>query len=92
MTTERKPNVWRYVITHLDKEGGRRLAEAAQGQYTYATAEDAQRRIDAMMTNNSRATLESVFGLPLEVRRCECYWHHDPVEHYFDTEEEGGRP
>jgi hypothetical protein len=77
--------VVRYVITHVGKYSMRTLAQSAQGRYTYATEAEAQTMIDAMMANNSRATLESVYGLPLEVRPCKCYpGHFDPQSVYFD--------
>lgn len=77
--------VTRYVVTHAGRDGMRTLAQAAQGQYTYATPEEAQRMVDAMMRNNSRETLESVYVLPLEVRACKCWpGHFDPVGVYFD--------
>ena len=77
--------VTRYVITHIGKDGLRTLAQACQGRNTYATPEEAQSMIDAMMKNNSMDTLKSVFNLPLEVRPCECYpKHFDPKGIYFD--------
>lgn len=78
--------VTRFVITHLcnDNFGGRQLATPMQGRCTYATAEEAQAQIDAMMANNALSTLESLFNLPLAVRSCECYARHfDPVGCYF---------
>jgi hypothetical protein len=76
----------RYVITHVNKDGTRTLAQPMQGRHTHATPENAQREIDAIMANNSDSTLRSVFGLPLEVRAVECWpAHHDPKTRYFDN-------
>lgn len=82
-------HVIRFVITHLDKAGDRVLATAMQGRNTYATPEEAQAQLDAMMKNNSMDTLTSVYGLPLEVRPCRCWPEHfDPKQLYFDLADE----
>jgi hypothetical protein len=78
-------SVTRYVITHLDKNGQRTLIDAAQGRYTYATMDEAQRLLDAIMTVNSIQRIQSLFGLPLEVRACPCWPNHfDPKRVYFE--------
>ena len=75
----------RYVVTHIDRNGMRTLAHAAQGRHTYATPELAQAWIDAAMIENREQRLAQFFGLPLLVRAVECYdGHHDPVRVYFD--------
>jgi hypothetical protein len=80
--------VTRYVVTHINKDGMRTLAQPCQGRYTYATTEEAQSVLDAMMQNNSLDTLKQFYGLPLEVRACECYaGHFDPVRVWFDWKE-----
>lgn len=78
--------VTRYVATHIGRVNGMRtLAQPMQGRFTYATAEQAQAWIDAVMAGNNGDKLEQVFGLPLEVRACECWaGHHDPVGCWFD--------
>ena len=77
--------VVRYVVTHIGRNGLRTLATAAQGRYTHATREEAQADLDAMMANNSLDRLRSLFGLPLEVRACDCWpVHFDPMGVYFD--------
>ncbi len=77
--------VKRYVVTHINKDGMRTLASAQQGRNTYATQEEAQKHLDAMLSNNSMDTLRSVYGFPLEVRECECYPNHfDPIGIWFD--------
>ena len=83
--------VKRYVVTHISKEYGMRtLAHGAQGRHTFATREEAQKSIEQTLRNNSKDTLESVFGLPLEVRECECYpVHFDPVSIWFPTHKTG---
>ena len=75
----------RYVITHINKDGRRTLAQAMQGQYTYSTKKEAQHMINAMMKNNSMDTLTSVYRLLLESRMVDCYeGHHDPKTRWFD--------
>lgn len=77
--------VTRYVVTHIGRGGLRTMAHAAQGRNTYATPQEAQAWIDAAMKNNSKERLENLYGLPLEVRPCQCYTgHFDPVGVYFD--------
>lgn len=75
--------VTRFVITQ-SKDGQRVLADPQQGRFTYATADEAQERLDAMLSNNSQERLREVFGLPLEVRPCKCYaGHFDPAQYAF---------
>jgi hypothetical protein len=82
MTTQ---HVTRYVVTHIGKNGLRTLADAQQGAFTYATPEEAQARIDAWLETNGEKRLQSLFGLPLEVRACQCWaGHFDPVGIYFN--------
>jgi hypothetical protein len=78
----------RYVITHLDKKAGMRtLAEPMQGRFTYETAEQAQAQLDAIMAGNNKEKLESLFGLPLEVRPVPCWpGHFDPMVCWLDIE------
>lgn len=79
--------VVRYVITHVGRHGLRTLAEPQQGRFTYATHEEAQKHLDAMLAANSSEYLQTLFGFPLEVRACKCWaGHFDPVGIYFDTE------
>lgn len=78
--------VTRYVVTHLNKQGMRTLADPMQGRCTFETAEGAQSSLDARMAHNTPATIASVYGLPLEVRPVECYpGHFDPVTCWFDV-------
>lgn len=79
-------SVTRYVVTHMGRNGMRTLASPAQGRFTYATREEAESMLKAMLSNNSEDTLRSVYGFPLEVRACECWPEHfDPKGIYFDT-------
>jgi len=85
-----RPYVIRYVITHIGKDGFRVLADAQQGRNTYETREQAEHALAMRMQNNSLDTLNSVYGLPLEVRTCRCYpKHFDPMELYFASNEDG---
>lgn len=80
--------VTRYVVTQRNKEwGGRKLATAQQGGYTFATKEEAEQHMWAIMQNNSLDILESIFNLPLKVLPCPCYpVHFDPIGIYFEEE------
>ena len=78
-------SVIRYVVTHAGRDGLRTLTGPAQGRHTFATQAEAEQHLADMMRNNSRAVLESVYTLPLEVRACECWpVHFDPKGIYFD--------
>jgi hypothetical protein len=78
--------VKRWVITHK-VNGERMYASARQGINTFATKEEAQKRIDAIMTNNSMDTIKSLWTLPLEPWPASCFERHfDPGMMYFDEE------
>ena len=80
--------VTRYVATVVNKDGTRTLMSPAQGRFTYATAEEAQEWLDAIMSNNAPDRIASIWGahdLKPEVLPCECWaGHFDPVSIYFD--------
>lgn len=81
----RTQGVIRYVVTHVGRDGTRTLAHACQGRNTWATREEAQDVLNSMTRNNSVETLRQLFGLPLEVRPCECWpVHFDPMGIYFE--------
>ena len=77
----------RFVITKpaLDMPPNTRvLAQHAQGQYTYATEEEAVSRMREILQNNSLRTLESLGMTDLRVDPCECWpVHFDPKGVYF---------
>jgi len=82
-------SIIRYVWTYIDKGGNRTLAEPRQGRYTYPTLQQAQRRIDLILENSSKDTLDSVYGKDawktFEPRPVECYaGHFDPMNCWFD--------
>jgi hypothetical protein len=68
--------VYRWVVTHLNKDGDRVLAGPCQGRATYRTKREAEAHIQAMKKNNSRATLTLLYRLPLEPRKVECWPGH----------------
>lgn len=80
--------VRRWVVTmKKDATALRTLALGAQGRYTFATREEAQSHLRAMLANNADDTLRSVYGdtSAMDVRECECWaGHFDPVGVYFD--------
>lgn len=61
-------SVRRYVVTKLDTSSTakRTLFDAAQGQYTYPTAAEAQKRADAFRSDRHCAEMD------LQVRPVEC--------------------
>lgn len=88
MSDETTPVV-RYVLTYINSHGMRTLMQPAQGRNTFATAAEAQARLDAIMGSgvNSAETLRSIWGEnpQCEVRACDCWpGHFDPMGVYFD--------
>lgn len=80
----RTDSVTRYVVTHLNKDRERTLFDAAQGQYTFATYEQAQLRIHRLTENNDLSRYVP-FPDSLQVRACECWpVHFDPKGIWFD--------
>lgn len=76
--------VKRYVATAIRSRGMRELIDPAQGRFTFASREDAQARIDAILSANPPDRVAQLIGTALEVRECECYpVHFDPVGRYF---------
>jgi len=79
--------VMRWVITHLNKDGDRVIATAAQGRNTFETREECEEFKDAILSNNSKETLREIYGFPLESRETPCYpGHFDPMQIWFDVE------
>jgi len=88
LTHESPEYVTRWVVTHIAPDGDSRLISVArQGRNTYATKEECQKWIDAVVSNTPHDTLVSLFGphgLPLEPRECRCWPDHfDPAQYYF---------
>lgn len=85
LTRRQNLGVTRYVITHMGRDGIRTIFGAAQGHNTFATAEEAARHLEAIVTNNSSERLSEICEMPLEVRPCICWpGHFDPKSIYFD--------
>ncbi len=79
---------WRWVITHIGVHGLLRMTDPAQGRYTYATEDEAERRMRAILSNVTNDAA-GVFGEQsvgtFEVRRVECWpGHHDPKSFYVE--------
>ena len=75
----------RYVVTHINKDGMRTLAQPMQGRYTYETPDEAQSVMTALLTGNSMETIRELYGLPFEVRSVEVWpGHFDPKTCWFD--------
>jgi hypothetical protein len=82
-----REHVIRYVITYVNKDGQRTLAHYAQGRFTYATADEAEKLMAAVTGNNSASTIRQLYGdnPRFEVRPCPCYpGHFDPQTCWFD--------
>ena len=79
-------SVTRYVVTHIGRNGLRTLTFGAQGRWTFATQEEAQARLDVLLSSNRGGKLTEVFGVSaFEVRPCACWpGHFDPKGIYFD--------
>ena len=79
-----------YAITHKHRNGFRTLSFANQGRNHFNTREEAVNRLKAMLLNNSKDTLISVYGNidSFEVRPIECYDHGDAKRIYFDDVED----
>lgn len=71
----------RYVLTRLNDDGQRTLAEPMQGRFTYATYGLAKERLDSL-----KSSMEEKLGFKeIEVRMVECYQgHNDPKTCWFD--------
>jgi len=80
------PQITRYAVTYVNRDGFRVLAHANQGRNHFETLEEAQTHIAATLANNSRDTLESVFGPhldTLEATPTKCYSHGDAIGTVF---------
>jgi hypothetical protein len=80
-------SVTRYVCTYINSEGERTLIGPAQGRLTYATREEAETHLAAIMGNNTAKTIAEVYGSnpQPEVRPCPCYpGHFDPQTIWFE--------
>ena len=83
----------RYVATHIGEQGLRQLTRACQGRLTFATPEEAQHWLDAVLKNNTEKEISDAWGKQavgtFEVRPVECYKTQngelgDPKGIYFD--------
>lgn len=81
-------NVTRFAITHVGREGLRRLTFAMQGRNTHATRAEAEQSLALHRANGLDRVLTPKEMATLAVRACECYpGHFDPVRYYFEDEE-----
>jgi hypothetical protein len=82
-------SVIRYVATFINDHGMRTLMGRAQRRETFATAEEAQALIDAVIRNNSADRVRKAWGENprFEVRPCPCWpGHFDPQTIWFDED------
>ena len=84
----------RWIIVHHDRHGCCSMAESCQGRYTYATADEARKRLTDIMRNNSEEQIASVFGKQaigtFGVRGVNCWpGHNDPVACVFEVVGDG---
>jgi hypothetical protein len=80
-------SVTRYVPTYLDKDGTRVLMRAAEGSATFATREEAQAWLDAILAESSAEQIHADWGVNprFDVRPCRCSADgFDPQEIYFE--------
>jgi len=79
----------RYVITHVDRDGERRMTHAMQGRFTFSTPKQAEELLDALIAQSPANRIAEAYGEQavntFEVRPVECYeGHHDPKTMWFD--------
>lgn len=82
-------SVTRYVVTHIGTKGMRMLTLGQQGRYTYATSEEAEEVMDAILNGENNNDIPGVYGEQslgtFEVRPVPCYpGHFDPKTRWFD--------
>lgn len=76
--------VIRYVVTKVNADGQRTLFGSQQGRNTYATAEEAEQHLAAILKNNNAQDIER-YANQAEVRPVECWpVHFDPKTCWFD--------
>lgn len=81
----------RYVISHIDKDGLRKMTRAQQGRNTHATPEEATEYLEAFLQSNTKPTLAGVYGSQalgtFKVSAIECWsGHNDPKGIYIRRE------
>jgi hypothetical protein len=79
--------VIRYVPTYVDKDGTRGLMRDARGSETFATREEAQAWLDALLAASTPEALRARWGTSprFDVRPCRCApGHFAPREIYFE--------
>lgn len=82
MESKHEPGPIRWVITHA-KRSYRTLLEPAQGRYTYATKEEAEKNM-RLLEPGIREKLTDVDANSLAVLPVECWpGHHDPKRTVF---------
>ena len=87
-STALAPNQTLFAITHIDKDGLRRLTFANEGRNHYANKRDAEDYLRAINKNTGNERLAQIFGAQslntFKVLPVECYWHGDAVGIYFE--------
>lgn len=77
----------RYAITHVGRDGLRKLTFANQGRNHHDHKQDADRVLASFVQNNPAETLRDIYGdqAPgtFEVTRVECYDHGDATRTVF---------
>ena len=75
----------RFAVTKIDKSGLRVLAFANQGRNHFDTQEAAEEYLRAVLSNNSKDTLASIYGdsSKMKVLAVECYDHGDATRTVF---------
>lgn len=77
----------RYAITHIGRDGLRKLTFANQGRNHYDDQAEAARRLAGFIQNNPVETLQDIYGdqaiSTFEVTPVECYDHGDATRTVF---------
>lgn len=80
----------RWVVLNRDKHGNMSLTFAAQGRYTYATADEAYAALRDIVQNNPESRIREVWGSQaigtFGIRCVECWpGHNDPVATVYEA-------
>lgn len=76
----------KFALTFVDSQGLRVLAHANDGRNTWKTKKEGETYLNNMLKNNSKETLESIFGEnpQFEVREVVCYSNGEVTQAVFE--------
>lgn len=76
----------KFALTFVNSQGLRVLAHANDGRMTWKTKKEGEAYLNNMLKNNSKETLESIFGEnpKFEVREVVCYSNGEVTQAVFE--------